>query len=606
MSSNSFNSRALLTVGEKSYEIHRLDSVPGSVRLPYSLKVLLENLLRNEDGHLVTTAQVEAVQNWNPREVGHHEIQYTPARVLMQDFTGVPCVVDLVAMRDAMTELGGDPKKINPLIPGELVIDHSVIADVFGIPDAARQNSELEFQRNQERYQMLRWAQQSFSDFVVVPPDTGICHQVNLEYLSRVVFTRDGADGVVQAYPDTLVGTDSHTPMVNGLGVLGWGVGGIEAEAAMLGQPMSMLLPEVIGIKISGELPEGTTATDLVLTVAETLRETGVVGKFVEFFGPGVANIPLANRATLGNMSPEYGATCAIFPVDEETLNYMRLTGRSEEQINLVEAYAKEQGMWHDPENPAEYTQVIELNLADVVPSIAGPKRPQDRIELGDAPATILSILHGEGVITGGNDGGVDDASADSFPASDPISTSSGHAADEPPRHLSREQLTANAKLGWPSNPVDVVIGDTPAIVDHGDVVIAAITSCTNTSNPSVMIGAGLVAKKAVEAGLVTRPWVKTTLAPGSRVVTDYLDRAGLSPYLDKLGFNLVGYGCTTCIGNSGPLIPEVSAAVRGEDLNVSSVLSGNRNFEGRIHPEVKMNFLASPPLVIAYALAGS
>ncbi|WP_293954224.1 aconitate hydratase, partial [uncultured Corynebacterium sp.] len=606
MSSNSFNSRALLTVGEKSYEIHRLDSVPGSVRLPYSLKVLLENLLRNEDGHLVTTAQVEAVQNWNPTEVGHHEIQYTPARVLMQDFTGVPCVVDLVAMRDAMTELGGDPKKINPLIPGELVIDHSVIADVFGIPDAARQNSELEFQRNQERYQMLRWAQQSFSDFVVVPPDTGICHQVNLEYLSRVVFTRDGADGVVQAYPDTLVGTDSHTPMVNGLGVLGWGVGGIEAEAAMLGQPMSMLLPEVIGIKISGELPEGTTATDLVLTVAETLRETGVVGKFVEFFGPGVANIPLANRATLGNMSPEYGATCAIFPVDEETLNYMRLTGRSEEQINLVEAYAKEQGMWHDPENPAEYTQVIELNLADVVPSIAGPKRPQDRIELGDAPATILSILHGEGVITGGNDGGVDDASADSFPASDPISTSSGHAADEPPRHLSREQLTANAKLGWPSNPVDVVIGDTPAIVDHGDVVIAAITSCTNTSNPSVMIGAGLVAKKAVEAGLVTRPWVKTTLAPGSRVVTDYLDRAGLSPYLDKLGFNLVGYGCTTCIGNSGPLIPEVSAAVRGEDLNVSSVLSGNRNFEGRIHPEVKMNFLASPPLVIAYALAGS
>lgn len=606
MSSNSFNSRDTLKVGDKSYEIHRLDSIPGSTRLPYSLKVLLENLLRNEDGRVVTAAQVEALQAWDPKNVGDIEIQYTPARVLMQDFTGVPCVVDLVAMRDAMTELGGDPKRINPLIPGELVIDHSVIADVFGTPDAARQNSELEFERNHERYQLLRWAQQSFNDFVVVPPDTGICHQVNLEYLSRVVFTRDGDDGVVQAYPDTLVGTDSHTPMVNGLGVLGWGVGGIEAEAAMLGQPMSMLIPEVIGLKLTGELPEGTTATDLVLTVAELLRETGVVGKFVEFFGPGVRNIPLANRATLGNMSPEYGATCAIFPIDEETLDYMRLTGRAEEQINLVEAYAKEQGMWHDPDNPADYSEVLELNLADVVPSIAGPRRPQDRIELGDAPATVLSILHGEGVISQFKDGSIDDASADSFPASDPVSPTPGQTPDEPPRRLSREQLTANAKLGWPSDPVDVVIGDTPAIVDHGDVVIAAITSCTNTSNPSVMIGAGLVAKKAVEAGITSRPWVKTTLAPGSRVVTDYLDRAGLSPYLSQLGFDLVGYGCTTCIGNSGPLIPEVSGAVRGNDLNVSSVLSGNRNFEGRIHPEVKMNFLASPPLVIAYALAGS
>ena len=606
MSTNSFNSRDVMTVGDTAYEIYRLDRLPGSERLPYSLKVLLENLLRNEDGRLVTAKQIETLQAWSPQAVGHDEIQYTPARVLMQDFTGVPCVVDLVAMRDAMTELGGDPKKINPLIPGELVIDHSVIADVFGSRDAFGLNAQLEFERNEERYQLLRWAQQSFSDFMVVPPDTGICHQVNIEYLSRVVFTRETDDGVLQAYPDTLVGTDSHTPMVNGLGVLGWGVGGIEAEAAMLGQPMSMLIPEVVGLKLTNELPAGTTATDLVLTVAEILRKTGVVGKFVEFFGTGVSSISLANRATLGNMSPEYGATCAIFPIDDETLDYLRLTGRTERQIDLVEAYAKEQGMWHDPDRPAEYSQVIELDLASVVPSIAGPRRPQDRINLGDAPATILGLLHDEGTRSTVNAGGVDDASADSFPASDPISVTPGQRRDAPPRHFSREQLTANAKLGWPSDPVDVVIGERTAIIDHGDVVIAAITSCTNTSNPSVMLAAGLLAKKAVELGLRTRPWVKTTLAPGSRVVTEYYDRAGLTPYLEQLGFDLVGYGCTTCIGNSGPLIPEVSAAVQDNDLNVSAVLSGNRNFEGRIHPEVRMNFLASPPLVIAYALAGS
>lgn len=606
MSSNSFNTRDILTVGDTSYEIHRLDRIPGSERLPYSLKVMLENLLRNEDGRLVTTTQIEALRDWSPQAVGQHEVQYTPARVLMQDFTGVPCVVDLVAMRDAITDLQGDPKKINPLIPAELVIDHSVIADVFARPDAFETNVALEYERNGERYQLLRWAQESFRDLVVVPPGTGICHQVNLEYLSRVVFTREGKDGTVQAYPDTLVGTDSHTPMVNGLGVLGWGVGGIEAEAAMLGQPMSMLLPEVVGLKLTGELKEGTTATDVVLTVTQLLREHGVVGKFVEFFGPGVANIPLANRATLGNMSPEYGATCAIFPIDDETLNYLRLTGREEHQIKLVEAYAKEQGLWHDPDHPAEYSQVLELDLGDVVPSIAGPKRPQDKIQLQNAPATVLGLLAGESDQFELHDGGVDDASADSFPASDPIAVVPGTRRDAPPRRLSQEQLTANATLGWPSNPAEVVIDGTPAIVDHGDVVIAAITSCTNTSNPSVMIGAGLLAKKAVEAGLTTRPWVKTTLAPGSRVVTDYYERSGLTPYLDQLGFNLVGYGCTTCIGNSGPLIPQVSQAVNDNELNVSAVLSGNRNFEGRIHPEVKMNFLASPPLVIAYALAGS
>ncbi|GAA4283842.1 iron-regulated aconitate hydratase Acn [Brevibacterium daeguense] len=607
MSVNSFSTRDTLTVDGVDYEIHRLDRVPGSDRLPYSLKVLLENLLRNEDGRVVTTAQIEALRDWDPKAEVNPEIQYTPARVLMQDFTGVPCVVDLVAMRDAMAELGGDPARINPLIPAELVIDHSVIADAFGMADAFSINVDLEFERNEERYQLLRWAQQSFDDFLVVPPGTGICHQVNLEYLARVVFIRENEDGTKAAYPDTLVGTDSHTPMVNGLGVLGWGVGGIEAEAAMLGQPMSMLIPQVVGLELTGELPEGTTATDVVLRVAQLLRETGVVGKFVEFFGPGVANIPLANRATLGNMSPEYGATCAIFPIDGETLDYLRLTGRTEEQIALVEAYAKEQGLWHDPNATADYSQVLQLDLSTITPSIAGPKRPQDRIPLEHAPATVLGLLAEDESVSDVPAGSVDDASADSFPASDPVSFAPGSTQkNEPPMRLTEEQLTANQKLGWPSDPVDVVIGDTKAIVDHGDVVIAAITSCTNTSNPSVMVGAALLAKKAVERGLKTRPWVKTTLAPGSRIVTDYFDRSGLTPYLEELGFNLVGYGCTTCIGNSGPLIPEVSRAVNDQDLNVSAVLSGNRNFEGRIHPEVKMNFLASPPLVVAYALAGS
>ncbi len=603
MSSNSFDSRSELTVDGERYEIHRLDKVPGSDRLPYSLKVLLENLLRNEDGQLVTADQVRAVGEWDPLAEASKEIQYTPARVLMQDFTGVPCVVDLVAMRDAMADLGGDPAKINPLIPGELVIDHSVIADVFNRPDAVAKNSQFEFERNQERYQLLRWAQQSFADFLVVPPDTGICHQVNLEYLSRVVFTREN-DAVLQAYPDTLVGTDSHTPMVNGLGVLGWGVGGIEAEAAMLGQPMSMLVPQVVGFKLTGELSEGTTATDLVLTVAELLRKTRVVGKFVEFFGPGVANVPLANRATLGNMSPEYGSTCAIFPIDGETLDYMRLTGRSEHQIKLVEAYAKEQGLWHNPEHTPDYSQVVELDLSTVETSIAGPKRPQDRIPLRSASRAVRGLLAGESQEVAVMAGGLDDAGEESFPASDPVAISSRIPRDEPP-HVYADDGGPD-DLEWPSDPVDILLDGQSHSLDHGDIVIAAITSCTNTSNPSVMIGAGLLAKKAVELGLDRKPWVKTTLAPGSRVVTDYLDRAGLSPYLDKIGFSLVGYGCTTCIGNSGPLIPEVSAGVNSKDLNVSAVLSGNRNFEGRIHPEVKMNFLASPPLVIAYALAGS
>ncbi|MGO2540688.1 MAG: aconitate hydratase [Specibacter sp.] len=603
MSSNSFDARGELVVDGEPYEIYRLDKVPGSARLPYSLKVLLENLLRNEDGHLVTAEQVRAVGDWDPGAEASKEIQYTPARVLMQDFTGVPCVVDLVAMRDAMSDLGGDPTKINPLIPGELVIDHSVIADVFNRPDAITKNSEFEFKRNQERYQLLRWAQQSFADFLVVPPDTGICHQVNLEYLSRVVFTRKH-DGVTQAYPDTLVGTDSHTPMVNGLGVLGWGVGGIEAEAAMLGQPMSMLVPQVVGFKLTGELPEGTTATDLVLTVAELLRKTRVVGKFVDFFGPGVANVPLANRATLGNMSPEYGSTCAIFPIDGETLSYMRLTGRTEHQINLVEAYAKEQGIWHDPDHTPDYSQIVELDLSTVESSIAGPKRPQDRIPLRSATRAVRGLLAGESQEVAVMAGGLDDAGDESFPASDPVAISSRIARDAPP-HVYEDDGSPDS-LDWPSDPARIVLDGQQLTLDHGDIVIAAITSCTNTSNPSVMIGAGLLAKKAVELGLDRKPWVKTTLAPGSRVVTDYYNRAGLTPYLDKLGFSLVGYGCTTCIGNSGPLIPAVSEGVNGNDLTVAAVLSGNRNFEGRIHPEVKMNFLASPPLVIAYALAGS
>jgi aconitate hydratase len=598
---NSFGARSSLTVGEDSYEVFRLDAVPGSARLPYSLKVLLEDLLRNEDGTLVTADQVRAIANWKPTAEHGAEIQYTPARVLLQDFTGVPCVVDLVAMRDAMASFGGDPQKINPLIPSELVIDHSVIADSFGASDSFHINAELEFQRNAERYQLLRWAQQAFDDFLVVPPDTGICHQVNLEYLSRVVFTRE-RNGVTQAYPDTLVGTDSHTPMVNGLGVLGWGVGGIEAEAAMLGQPMSMLVPPVLGLKLTGELREGVTATDLVLTVAQLLRQTGVVGKFVEFFGPGVANVPLADRATLGNMSPEYGSTCAIFPIDQVTLDYLRLTNRSEKQIRLVEAYAKTQGLWHDPEHEAEYSLTVDLNLADVEPSIAGPKRPQDRIPLVNARSVVSEILV-DGSRVPEELVGLDDASSDSFPASDPIAFDGLDGVSQKPI----DRSAPGSVREWPSNPASVTLGDGRATrVDNGDVVIAAITSCTNTSNPSVMIGAGLMAKKAVERGLTSQPWVKTSLAPGSRVVTDYYDRAALTPYLNQLGFDLVGYGCTTCIGNSGPLIPQVSKAIAENNLTVVSVLSGNRNFEGRIHAETEMNFLASPPLVIAYALAGT
>ena len=597
---NSFGARDSLIVDDASYEIFRLDVIPGAERLPYSLKVLLENLLRNEDGVLVTAGQVQAVAEWDPEAAHGAEIQYTPARVLLQDFTGVPCVVDLVAMRDAMVELGGDPQKINPLIPSELVIDHSVIVDAFGDASAFQVNADLEFHRNQERYQLLRWAQQAFDDFRVVPPDTGICHQVNLEYLARVVFTR-ARDGIQQAYPDTLVGTDSHTPMVNGLGVLGWGVGGIEAEAAMLGQPMSMLVPPVLGIKLTGALREGVTATDLVLTVAQRLRQIGVVGKFVEFYGPGVANVPVANRATLGNMSPEYGATCAIFPIDQVTLDYLRLTSRPESQIRLVEDYSKAQGLWHDPNHEATYSSTIELDLAEVEPSIAGPKRPQDRIPLAHARAVVADLLT-EGFHAPGRLIGLDQASADSFPASDPISFDGIDPSQKP---VDRQQSAVTS--AWPSNPAEAVLADgSTTTVDNGHVVIAAITSCTNTSNPSVMVAAGLMAKKAVEAGLTSKPWVKTSLAPGSRVVTDYFDRAGLTPYLDRLGFNLVGYGCTTCIGNSGPLIPEVSAAITGNGLVAASVLSGNRNFEGRIHPETEMNFLASPPLVIAYALAGT
>jgi aconitate hydratase len=591
---NSFGARDRLSVGDTTYDVFRLDRVDGSQRLPYGLKVLLENLLRHEDGLLVTAEHVAAVAGWDPAAEHGSEIQFTPARVLLQDFTGVPCVVDLVAMRDAMAALGGDPRRINPLIPAELVIDHSVIAEVFGRPEAFRRNADLEFERNKERYQLLRWAQQAFEGFRVVPPDTGICHQVNLEHLSRVIFDDGGL-----AYPDTLVGTDSHTPMVNGLGVLGWGVGGIEAEAAMLGQPMSMLVPPVVGLKLTGELREGTTATDLVLTVAELLRRTGVVGKFVEFYGPGVANVPLANRATLGNMSPEYGSTVSIFPIDAVTLDYLRLTGRPERQMRLVEAYAKEQGLWHDPDHEPTYSQTLELELSTVEPSIAGPKRPQDRIPLSRARDAVRALLSGRAVdspLTG-----LDEASAESFPASDPVSIVDQRSPAEPATD------SWPPVQDWPSDPVKITLDDgTTTTVDHGHVVIAAITSCTNTSNPSVMIGAGLLAKNAVERGLAPQPWVKTSLAPGSRVVTDYYDSAGLTPYLDKLGFNLVGYGCTTCIGNSGPLIPQVSQAVTDHDLTVCSVLSGNRNFEGRIHPECTMNFLASPPLVIAYALTGS
>jgi len=597
---DSFGARATLDVDGAEYEIFRLDAVEGAARLPFSLKVLLENLLRTEDGQNTTADHVRALAGWDPEAEPDTEIQFTPARVIMQDFTGVPCVVDLATMREAMQDLGGDPTKINPLAPAELVIDHSVIADVFGTPDAFDRNVDIEYQRNGERYQFLRWGQGAFHDFKVVPPGTGIVHQVNIEHLARVVMTRDG-----RAYPDTVVGTDSHTTMVNGLGVLGWGVGGIEAEAAMLGQPVSMLIPRVVGFKLSGELPEGATATDLVLTVTEMLRRHGVVGKFVEFYGPGVAAVPLANRATIGNMSPEYGSTCAIFPIDAETVSYLRLTGRPAAQLALVEAYARQQGLWHDPEAEAAYSEYLELDLGTVVPSVAGPKRPQDRLALTDAKNGFRAALadYVDGTDGDGVQSTVDESSAESFPASD--SPAAGAGADDAAQ--APHTGTPSPTDGRPSRRTTVTMADgTATEVDHGAVVIAAITSCTNTSNPSVMIGAALLAKKAVERGLASKPWVKTTLAPGSKVVMDYYERAGLTPYLEKLGFHLVGYGCTTCIGNSGPLPEEVSAAVHEADLAVVSVLSGNRNFEGRINPDVKMNYLASPPLVVAYALAGT
>jgi len=610
---DSFGARADLETGGETYEIFRLDALQKKydvARLPYSLKVLLENLLRNEDGDTVTRESIETIAKWDAKAEPEHEIAYSPARVLMQDFTGVPAIVDLAAMRDAMEDLGGDPRKINPLVPAELVIDHSIQVDFFNVRDAFKRNAEVEFERNRERYAFLRWGQEAFDNFSVVPPNTGICHQVNLEYLGKVVYTRDGS-----AFPDTLVGTDSHTTMINGLGVLGWGVGGIEAEAAMLGQPVSMLLPQVVGFKLTGELPEGATATDLVLTVTEMARETGVVGKFVEFFGPGLSNLPLADRATIGNMSPEMGCTCAIFPVDRETLRYLEFSGRPRELIELVEAYTREQGMFHDDESDdATYSQTLELDLGEVVPSLAGPKRPQDRVALADAAMSLEASLKELGVEDGDRKPGVpphhegdqpsetDEESSGSFPASDPPSSMAGVTAegngDPTPHHLEGVATDVAERTHDP-----VKVGDIE--LDHGYVVIAAITSCTNTSNPSVMVGAGLLARNALERGLERKPWVKTSLAPGSKVVTEYLDKAGLTDPLADLGFTLVGYGCTTCIGNSGPLPEEISQAIEENDLAVCSVLSGNRNFEGRIHPEVKMNYLASPPLCVAYALAG-
>jgi aconitate hydratase len=597
MTGNSFDSRGTLTVGDKSYEIYRLAAVDGAERLPFSLKILLEDLLRTEDGLNVTADHVRALAGWDPKAEPDTEIQFSPARVIMQDLTGVPAVVDLAAMREGMAALGGDATKINPLVPVELVIDHSVVADSFGRPDSFERNVDLEFQRNSERFQFLRWGQSAFDGFKVVPPGTGIVHQVNIEHLARVVMARTAEDGTTAAYPDTCVGTDSHTTMQNGLGILGWGVGGIEAEAAMLGQPISMLIPKVVGFRLTGELPSGATATDLVLTITEQLRKHGVVGKFVEFHGDGVAAVPVANRATIGNMSPEFGSTCAIFPIDGETLAYLRLTGRPDEHVALVEAYAKEQGLWHDPGREFAYSEELELDLATVVPSIAGPKRPQDRVALADAKTSFREVL-GNYV----SDPELNDGVADTFPASDPVTNEPGDtAADEDPGEEAEEGRPLH------STPTRVTMEDgTEVTIDHGSVVIAAITSCTNTSNPSVMVGAALLAKKAVEAGLSRKPWVKTTLAPGSKVVMDYYERAGLLPYLDKLGFNLVGYGCTTCIGNSGPLPEEISEAVNDADLAVVSVLSGNRNFEGRINPDVKMNYLASPPLVVAYALTGT
>ncbi|WP_019809570.1 aconitate hydratase [Saccharomonospora halophila] len=596
-SKNSFGARDTLQVGNTSYEVFRLDTVEGSQRLPYSLKILLENLLRTEDGANITAEHIRALGGWDPKAEPATEIQFTPARVVMQDFTGVPCVVDLATMREAVTDLGGSPDQVNPLAPAEMVIDHSVVIDVFGRADAFERNVEIEYERNRERYQFLRWGQNSFEEFKVVPPGTGIVHQVNIEHLARSIMARNG-----QAYPDTCVGTDSHTTMVNGLGVLGWGVGGIEAEAAMLGQPVSMLIPKVVGFKLTGEIPPGATATDVVLTITEMLRQHGVVGKFVEFYGEGVASVPLANRATIGNMSPEFGSTAAIFPIDDETLRYLKLTGRADDQLALVEAYAKEQGLWHDPAREPEYSEYLELDLSTVVPSIAGPKRPQDRIALSGAKPSFRSSVreyvtdHEPVPHTK-----MDEASEESFPASDSPAL---EFADDGPAAVHSAALGAD---GRPSKPVTVSSPDRGEFVlDHGAVVIASITSCTNTSNPSVMLGAALLARNAVEKGLTVKPWVKTSMAPGSQVVTDYYEKAGLWPYLEKLGYHLVGYGCTTCIGNSGPLPEEISAAVSENDLAAVSVLSGNRNFEGRINPDVKMNYLASPPLVIAYALAGT
>lgn len=596
---NSFGAKSTLTVGSTDYEIFRIDTVPGFEKLPFSLKVLLENLLRTEDGANVTKAQIEALGSWDAAAEPNTEIQFTPARVVMQDFTGVPCIVDLATMREAVTALGGDANKINPLSPAEMVIDHSVIADLFGSENALERNVEIEYERNGERYQFLRWGQTAFSDFKVVPPGTGIVHQVNIEHLAKVIYDRD-VDGVLRAYPDTCVGTDSHTTMVNGLGVLGWGVGGIEAEAAMLGQPVSMLIPRVVGFKLSGEIPAGVTATDVVLTITDLLRQHGVVGKFVEFYGEGVASVPLANRATIGNMSPEFGSTAAIFPIDDVTLDYLRLTGRSDEAVALVEAYAKEQKLWHDAAHEPTFSEYLELDLGTVVPSIAGPKRPQDRILLSEAKTQFEQDILGY-TTPNTSDDIVDLESKHSFPASDP-----GQVPGE-------EEPTTRAvhiNSGAPANASKPVPVTTPSgdqyILDNGAVTLAAITSCTNTSNPSVMIAAGLVARKALAKGLKQKPWVKTTLGPGSKVVTDYYEKSGLDKDLEGLGFYTVGYGCTICIGNSGPLIEEVSEAINSHDLAVTAVLSGNRNFEGRISPDVKMNYLASPPLVIAYALAGS
>ncbi|MBI3941484.1 MAG: aconitate hydratase AcnA [Chloroflexi bacterium] len=593
---NSFDARSTLKVGNREYEIYRLDALEKASlsisRLPYSLRILLENLLRTEDGKNVSADDIRFLAEWNPRAVPDYEIAFMPARVLMQDFTGVACVVDLAALRDAMARLGGDPARINPLLPAELVIDHSVQVDAYGSQAAFLINAEMEFQRNHERYAFLRWGQKAFENFKVVPPDTGIVHQVNLEYLSRVVFATEGKplvghQGLPQAYPDTLVGTDSHTTMVNGLGVLGWGVGGIEAEAAMLGQPVSMLVPQVVGFKLVGQLREGATATDMVLTVTEMLRKKGVVGKFVEFYGPGLANMPLADRATVGNMSPEYGATVAIFPVDNETLRYLRLTGRSEEQVALVEAYMKAQGLFHSPDSPeAEYSDTLTLDLSEVEPSIAGPKRPQDRVLLSKAAESFKNSLP---LIL------------------NPAGSSNGDKQVERMKGEGGSQTVIETpeSLKAPTG-IRFMLENVEHVLDHGSIVISAITSCTNTSNPSVMVAAGLLAKNAVERGLTTKPWVKTSLAPGSKVVTQYLDKAGLTPYLEQLRFHTVGYGCTTCIGNSGPLPGEISKAIEQGNLVVCSVLSGNRNFEGRIQSEVKANYLMSPPLVVAYALAGS